>query len=240
MDLVGIRKQFRDISGRYDLVNTDLSDNGANFFINEGSKWLDRKVETSKSWGSYPILKVAGSWYIQVPYARAFKEVWMTTTEGRVQLKKKRLQDLFTDYFTDLPASWVNGTPEFWSPALTRLIPEIKTPAEIASLDDYIGVITPISHEYNTVMLNVPVDQSTMFEIVGLFYSRFFTADTDENFWSQVHPLMLIQASILQVHTVSGNRVMMKNFVENLTDQLRDLGMDLVEQDIAEVDQMDG
>lgn len=240
MNLIQVREQFRNISGRYDLVNADLSDNGADFFINEGSKWLDKKTETTKSWGTYPIIKPAGTWYIGFPFARAVKEVWMTTDEGRVQLEKKRLQDLFAAYFTSLPSEWVNGTPLYWSPALTRLIPEIKTPVEIASLDDYIGIITPISHEYNAVLLNVPVDRETLFEITGLFYSQFLIEDEDENFWSQVHPLLLVQASILQTYIVTGNRPMMKTYSETLIDQLRDLGMDLVEQVIAEVDQMEG
>lgn len=240
MNLEEIRKQFVQISGRYDLVNQDMSDKGANFLINEASKWLDRKIETTKSWGTYPVIKPINTWYIRFPFARAIKEVWMTTTEGRVQLIKSTLQDLFAEYLNSVPAEWETGTPEYYSLAITRLIPEIKTPAEIADLDDYIGVITPISHEYNTVLFNCPVDVETLFEIVGLFYSRLFEEDTDENFWSQVHPLLLIQASILQTHILTSNRPMTKSYIESISDQLKDIDMDLVESEIAEVDQMEG
>lgn len=240
MNLGEIRKQFVSVSGRYDLVNQDGSDKGANFLINEASKWLDRKIETTKSWGTYPVIKPINTWYVRFPFARAVKEVWMTTTEGRVQLIKSTLQDLFADYLTGIPAEWEAGTPEYWSPAITRMIPEIKTPAEIADLDDYIGVITPISHEYNTVLFNCMVDIETLFEIVGLFYSRFFEVDSDENFWSQVHPLLLIQAAIRQTHVLTSNRPMTKSYNESLAEQLKDIDMDLVEQGIAEVDQMEG
>jgi len=240
MNLIDIRTQFRNISGRYDLVNDDFSDNGANFFINEGSKWLDRKVETTKSWGTYPVIKPLGTWYVRFPYARAVKEVWMTTVEGRTQLTKVRLQDMMANYFTTIPAEWTNGTPLYYSPTITRLIPEILTPAMIATLDDYIGIVSPISNVFNTVIFSSPVDQETLFEITGLFYSKALALDADENFWSQVHPLILIQAAILQTYIISGNRPMMKNYAENLGDQLKDLGMDLVEQIIAEIDQMEG
>ncbi len=240
MNLKEIRTNFRNISGRYDLVKDDLSDNGANFYINEGSKWLDRKVETSKSWGTYPIIKPVGTWYIRFPFARAVKEVWFTTSEGKAQLEKTRLQDLMAQFYTSLPSVWSNGTPEYYAPTITRLIPEILTPATLALLDDYIGVISPISHDYNTVVISKPIDREALFEVTGLFYSKFLELDIDENFWSQVHPLLLIQASILQTYITSGNRPMMKTYGENVIDQLKDIGMDLVEQAIAEIDEMEG
>ena len=52
MNLLQIRTKFRDISGRFDLVNSDYSDNGADFYINEGRKFLDRLGEVQKSWAS--------------------------------------------------------------------------------------------------------------------------------------------------------------------------------------------
>lgn len=239
MNLKQIREQFRNISGRHDLVNDDLSDNGSDFFINEGSKWLDRKVETTKSWGTYPVIKPPGTWYVRYPFARAIKEVWITTVEGKLQMEKKRLQDMMAGYFTKVPAEWTSGTPTYYAPTVTRTVPDPLTPAQIASMDDYVGIVSPISHDYNTVIFSCPTDQEALFEIIGLFYSKLLTEDTDENFWSQVHPLTLIQAAVLQTYIVSGNRPMMKGYTENLLDQLKDIGMDLVEQAIAEIDQID-
>jgi len=52
MNLLQLRTKFRSLSGRFDLVNADFTDNGADFFINEGRKYLDRLDETQKSWAS--------------------------------------------------------------------------------------------------------------------------------------------------------------------------------------------
>lgn len=42
MDLSEVRAKFIQLSGRDDLVNADTTDNGANYFINAGQKFLDR------------------------------------------------------------------------------------------------------------------------------------------------------------------------------------------------------
>lgn len=240
MNLVQIREQFRNISGRYDLVADDLKDNGANFFINEGSKWLDRKVETTRSWATYPVVKPAGTWYLRFPFARAVKELWATTVDGRWQLDKKRLQDIQAEFYTEIPALWTNGTPLYFSPTLTRMIPENIAPATIATFTTYIGVIPPITNDYNAIVLSCPVDKETVFEIIGLFYSRLMELDADENFWSQVHPMLLIQSAIRQTFVVSGGDPMLKTYEASIERELADLGMDLVEQVIAEVDEMEG
>jgi len=43
VDLSEVRAKFIELSGRDDLVNANDSDNGANYFINAGQKFLDRR-----------------------------------------------------------------------------------------------------------------------------------------------------------------------------------------------------
>ncbi len=240
MNLREIRTKFRDLSGRYDLVNDDFTDNGSDFFINAASKWLDKALETTKSWASYMAIVSAGTWYVQVPSARAFKEVWITTDEGKWQLTKKRLQDLIAAFYTELPANWTNGTPEYYSPTITRYIPEDVTPATLATFATYVGVISPTDYEYNAIILSAPVDRDTLVEVIGLFYSKEMTLDGDTNFWSVAHPLLLIEAAIRQTHLVSGNKPMLDVIDRGLDGDITRLDKDLVEQIIAEVDQMEG
>jgi hypothetical protein len=83
MDLLHVRQKFRDLSGRYDLVNADGSDNGANFFINEACRQLDRSIETQKSYGTYMEILAIGTWNVQFNRCRAVQEVWITTSEGK-------------------------------------------------------------------------------------------------------------------------------------------------------------
>ena len=240
MDLIHIREKFREISGRYDLVNEDLSDSGADFYINEGSKWLDRAVETTKSWATRTLIVPTNTWYVKFPFARAVKEVWIATTEGKWQLEKKRLQDLIAAFYTQPPAEWVSGTPEYYSPAITRYIPEDITPGTLATFAAYVGVISAPHPEYNAVILSCPVDQETLVDVTGLFYSALLEADEDENYWSVAHPLLLIQAAVRWTYLVSSNKPLLDSADRGLDGELTRLGMDLVEQMIAEIDQMEG
>jgi len=127
MNLLEIRKQFRTTSGRYDLVNDDYSDNGANHFINEGVKWLDSKVD------------------------------------------KKMIHE----------------TMDAWS---------------------------------STELVN----------------------DTDTNFWSLYHVMVLVQAAVLQTFKTSGNKVMKRSFEEDLGEQLSSIDMDYIEHHIKHIDHMRG
>ena len=240
MNLVQIRAKFRELSGRYDLVNDDFSDNGANFFINEASKWLDRTVETTKSWASFMSILDIGSWYVQFPHARAVKEVWIATDQGKVQLEKLRIQDMMASFFTKPPAQIQNGVPAYYSPVLTRHIPEDIDPLDLAEFATYVGIISVSGQDYNAVVLSAPVDRSTLIEVIGLFYSILLTEDTDENYWTAVHPMLLVQAAIRQTYVVGGNRPMLDIVDRGIDGELDRLGKDLTEQVIAEIDQMEG
>jgi hypothetical protein len=239
MNLLEIRTKFAELSGRWDLVNkSDYSDNGADYLIREAGKWLDKCVETSKSSGNYLSLLSAGSWYVQFPYCRALKEVWMATTGGRTQLTKMNIQDLIVKYLSCPPAEITNGTPAHYALADARYIREGR--ADLATFTSYVGIITPTTHEYNTIILSAPVDQNTLIEVIGLFYAVFMTANGDSNYWSVVHPNLLIQATIRQTYIFSGNKPMLDVLDRGIDGELTRLGYDLVEEEIAECDQMGG
>lgn len=127
MNLREIRKLFLDMSGRYDLVNEDLSDNGANYYINEGSKWLDSKV-----------------------------------------------------------------------------------------------------------------DKKMIFEATGKYASDPLVNDTDTNFWSVNHSLVLAQASVTQIFKTSVNKVMKGSFSEDLMEELTSIDMDYIENHVKDIDHMEG
>ena len=86
MNLLQLRVKFREISGRFDLVNDDGSDNGADFFINEGRKYLDRLDETQKSWASCFRWLEIGKFSVSFPYCRAIKEVNTELQIGRAHV----------------------------------------------------------------------------------------------------------------------------------------------------------
>jgi len=240
MNLIEIRKKFKELSGRYDLVNEDNSDNGATFLANEACKWLDKTVETSKTGASYMQLLTAGDWYVEFPNARAIKEVWVTTADGRWQLQKKRLQDLIASYYADIPADRVNGTPYYYSPAISRYIPEDITPATLLTFANYVGTLDITGYTYDALIISTPIDVSGLIEVLGFFYSAELSEDKDENYWTTVHPLLLVEAMTRMSHIITGNKPMLDILDRGLDGDLQRLEKDRVEQEIAEVDQMEG
>jgi len=241
MNLLQLRTKLRSLSGRFDLVNEDFTDNGADFFINEGSRHLDRLNENQKSWASCFRLIEIGQSSVSFPYCRAIKEVWVaSTSKGRWQLEKEDLQDLISGYLTGLPSSRNQGMPTYYSPCLTRYIPE---DAEVGDLEAFIGFIeipAGNAHEYNSILLNVPTDVQLMIDIRGLFYSHYLTAETDKNYWSEVHPLLLIMSTMRHLEVINRNTQGVNDWDAAIEKQVNLIGFDLVEEIIAEVSHMEG
>ena len=241
MNLLQIRKKFRELSGRYDLVNEDYSDNGADFFINEGRKFLDRLNKTLKSEAlCFKILDV-GSFSVSFSLCRALKKVWIAdATNGRWSLEKKDLQDLIMDYLSGLPRSRTEGTPLYYAPCITRYIPENASANDIEAFAGFVEVPAGNSHEYNTILLNVPVQYQSMVGIQGLFYSAELVEDEDVNYWSSMHPMLLCMSAMRQLEIVNRNTQGVNDWTNAIVTEMRQLEMDLVEEIIAEVDQMEG
>jgi len=238
MNLLQLRTKFRTISGRFDLVNEDGSDSGADFYLNEGRKILDRSDETQKSWASCFRFIDVGRFSAQFPYCRAVKEVWASTSTERWQLEKKNLQDLITDYMCNLPSEREVGTPLYYSPAVTRYIPESITMDSFEAFIGFVDIPMGVVHEYNSILVNVPPSEKISVEIKGLFYSMELTEDTDENYWSSVHPLLLIMAAMRQIEVVNRNTQGVNDWDNAIGKEMSQIGFDLVEELIAGADEM--
>ena len=240
MNLLQLRQKFRTLSGRFDLVNEDGSDNGADLFINGGSKFLDRSGENQKTWGNCYRFINTGFWSASFPYCRAIKEIWVASTEARWQLEKVRLQDLMDGYLSGLPSSRTSGIPLYYSPCITRYIPEDATAEELEAFIGWVDVPAGNSYEYNAILLNVPTSEKLTVTITGLFYSMELINDTDENYWSAVHPLLLINATMRQIEIVNRNTQGVNDWTNAIMTDIQQLGFDLVEEIIAETSQMEG
>jgi hypothetical protein len=239
MNLLQIRQKLREISGRVDLVNSDYSDNGADFYINEGSRYLDRLDETQKSWASCFRIMEVGQFALSVPYCRAIKEVWITeTANGRRQLDKKNIQDLITGYLGGFPSERTNGTPLYYSPCLTRSVSELLTVNSIQGFVGMMEVPAGNANEYNSILLNVPVQYQTMVDVRGLFYQPKLVEDTDTNYWSEVHPMLLLNSTMRQTEITNRNTQGVKDWENVIIGDMRYLGFDLVEEMIAGVTEM--
>ena len=238
MNLLQVRQKFREISGRHDLVNADFSDNGADFYINEGRKFLDRMDETQKSWASCFRFVEIGGFSATFPYCRAVKEVWAASVSARWQLEKVDLQKLISGYLIGMPGSRANGTPLYYSPCLTRYIPEDAEVGDIESFVGWVDIPAGGAHEYNAILLNVPTSEKISVDIKGLYYSHGLADDIDTNYWSGAHPMLLIMAAMRQLEIINRNTQGVNDWTNAIAVDMKQIGMDLVEELIAEVTQI--
>ena len=181
-----------------------------------------------------------GFWSVQFPYCRAIKEVYAATATERWQLEKKSLQDLMAGYLTGLPSSRTVGIPEYFSPCIGRYIPE-QLPSSLAeAVTGWVDVMSGNAHEYNAILVNVPTQERLTIEVRGLFYSMELINDADENYWSICNPMMLYMSAMRQIEVANRNSQGVKDWESAIRTEVTQLGMDLVEEIIAEVDDMEG
>ena len=240
MNYLQMRLKFRELSGRFDLVTDAGVDLGAGFFINEGRKFLDRLDETQKSWGTCFRFLDIGKYSVQFPYCRAIKEVWAATTAEKWQMEKKNIQDLINGYLLDIPSARDTGLPLYYSPCITRAIPENQSISTFESFLGWVDIPAGSAHEYNAILVSVPASEKLTILINGLFYSAELVNDTDENYWSVAHPMLLYMAAMRQVEVANRNTQGVKDWEASIGADVKTLGFDLVEENIAEVSEMEG
>jgi len=234
MNLKEIRNQFVELSGRHDLVDVEVPVT-ANMLINSGSEYLDRKSAMQKTYATcYRFLGISG-WNVQIPFCRAVKEVWVANTTSRWQLEKYPLQDLLTGLMTEKVTLLETGVPLYYAPVLTRVVGNI--PIEI---NNYIDYIVSQGNNFNAVLILPPSDAKTLVEVRGMFYSDKLSADSDSNLWSEVHPTLLIMAALRSLEIFQQNPDRVRAWEATISNEMAAINMDLVEEQIAEVSEMEG
>jgi hypothetical protein len=243
MNLLEIRIEFIRRSGRYDLVvdTTDYVDNGANFYINSGQRFLDRLDTLPKSTGRHFTEVLSGRNYVTFPYCRAIKQVWVMNSSGRTKLDKKDMTDL-REFYAAPVGEIGTGTPLYYAPAVLRMILESDRLAieDSDAMIDFADVMFDQHYEYNGVVFYPPPDGTYVVEVWGLFYSPTLDTDVQESYWSAVHPEVMLMAAMHQLEVMYRNTEGAKDWLLAITNEVSGLGKDFVEEHIAEVSQMEG
>lgn len=240
MNLIEIREKFKELSGRYDLVNDDNSDNGANFFINEGSKYLDRLHKSKNSW-TYNFQPLAeGEYVISIPYCRAISKVIISSNDNEWEVERKSLEYVLGYYFP-IQSSYENGKPSYYAISLVH-----------PTMGDFTGyntetLLTAISsihsadgREFNAIIFNVPAEGDLTVAIKGLFYSPLLINDEDVNYWSDIHPMLLVMAAIRQTEVLNRNIEGIRTWTESIMNEIKEIGQDWIEEESATALRMEG
>lgn len=235
MNLLDIKGHFRNLSGRYDLVDDDVSGT-VNLFINEGCRYLDRITENQKTWGSHFVSLLANTFNVSFPFCRAVKEIWLSSTTERWQLEKKDLQDLILAYLSSQP---VSSSPLYYSPVITRKIPENADLSAFSTFMAYLDTQINLGHGLNGIVLLPPSSINLLVEVRGFFYSRELVDDNDENYWTAIHPLTLLKSSLRELEVFNQNQSKVEAWDKALSVEIDNINKDLVEEIISEVDQIE-
>ncbi len=242
MNLVQIRQKFIEICGRYDLVVdiTAWADNGADFFINAGQRFLDRMIQSPKTMGRVFRLTETGDYGVTFETCRSIKEVWCADTTSRWELTKKDMRDFRNEYWNEPVGSIQQGEPTVYVPAQMRKIPDRIELEDLEAIIGYADVMIGDDAVYRGVLFMPPTDGQYQIEVFGHFYSPALEEDDHFSYWSEVHPMALIQGAMAMLEMSYRNTQGYNDAIRAINSIVTPIEMDTVEEDISGVNQMEG
>ena len=237
MNLSELRTQFIEMSGRDDLVNSDGSDNGADFYINAGQRMLDRKIDFRKSSGVvFKSLAVDG-WNIFLEDCRSVDSVWASDTEERWELVKKDLSWLHSQY-ADTISETDSGDAAYWGISNVRGV-DTRVMNNLATFFNHV-VVQDVSDGLVGVVILPPTDTALTIEIYGKFYTPKLQRDGDSSWWSLEHEFTLLSAALFRLEQSYRNTEGARDYLNGIDLDLIDIDKDGVHEDNVNVDQLEG
>lgn len=226
MTLLDVRKKLVELSGRYDLVvdyeGGDYTDNGANFFIQAGQRYLDRLLPFAFDQAEVSFPLAAGEYELtDITGFRAVKNVRLVGADGtQVYLTRMTKEDFRNEFGSETSFDALDqSTPAFYAVRNQRS----STP----STDDEVS---------KSLLILPPPDQAVTIYVEGLFESASLTADANYSFWSLAHPDVLLQAALYKMEQFYRNTAGANDYRAALLEMVSLLDQDVVEQEIAGVD----
>lgn len=245
LKLSEIRKLIAKQNGRYDLVNADWTDNGLDYYINAGSRFLDSYRLSPKSFKWYKKDITSGDYFVALERLLALKEVWMRSSSATWILEKISLGQLKSEYPGQI-SNLSNGTPRYFCRVVTGLAPEQKA---LTSLDysaqfthgfeDIIFSDQDGGHyKHSGIMWMPPTDGDYTLEVLGQFMSDPLVAETDRNYWTVQFPEILLEATNLIIEKTYRNTSGVNDRMTAIDNYLLGLDHDLVEEELGGRNQM--
>ena len=234
MPLSTVRMDFVDKSGRFDLVEPDGSDKGANEIINRGQRLLDLLHITSKTRRRYFGLLTVGQFQVELESCRAIENVWTVTATVRTKLTERTLAYMRENYA--MPFNQVsNALPTDWARNTVGLAPQQYDETTFTGMYGHEDIVT--GDHYNKVGLLIlpPSDSTYTLEVEGLFFSRTLDTDTALSYWTEIYPEMLVHASLVTLEGLYRNSQGVKDGMAVLNGMLDGLDNSMVDQEAANV-----
>lgn len=244
MTLLTIRTAIRDKGGRFDLVNSDYSDNGADYFINAGQKYLDGKFERGHVEARHFIRIASGAHAVMFADARSVREVYAAKAledEARYKLERVDLDYIRTNYYK-IPAGTSSGYPLYWTPGIIRMSPaQYKVAIQNAgAIIGFADVAIKDGYSRHGIIFAPPADDSYMLELIGMFASPTLVADADESFWTTRYPSLLFMAAMREIEIYHRNTQGVNDWSAAIAEMIRDIDSDVVDHNTHHIEEMEG
>lgn len=230
MSLLEIRKKFIASSGRADLVIDEVSyaDNGADWFIQAGQRYLDRMLETGNARARYFGKLEYSRNAMKIPRARVIEQVVRAYPAPKCEMVQSNDSQYYSTDSLDAPKYY----------HLLVLRPVVGS--DYAQTPGINADISFTSSSYSGLRFNTASDQDYGIEITGLFYSPDLTIDTDISFWSEEHPEILVAAAFYSMERFYRNFEGLKECRASLEDMVQQLDFDYVAQEIVNIVRLEG
>lgn len=251
MDLRALRISLVRKTGRRDLVKTvgsdNFVDNGANAYLNEAQRALDRALGESPRGEERFLAKVEpGTFLVRFQDCRVVTSVWVKPEGAQRRRLRPRSLGFLRDEFAEEFADAERGEPYYYAPASLRLAPELSTLDESDLEDDGIEDHGDLAYGtdadvYRGVIIMPPPESACTVSVFGRFYDRALSADTDVSWWSVHHGEILVRAAAKLLEVDQRNSQGVRDWELYLESEVQRINFDTIEQDEAlyETNQMD-
>jgi len=230
MNLVSLRKQLREVSGRFDLVEEDGTDSGLDFYIEGAIKYLNTRGIVDK-----PIARL----FFDVPAGvqvipfndevRIVKEVWLRTSSSSQFRKLLNVKFMHHDLVDK------TGNPVYYKPAYLQVIPTSYLFKDLSVLPD--DVFSP-SLKYNSIVLfPYPISDVQLEILVDHLHDSICNGT---NYWIKEHPELLIMATMRQMEIFHRNTQGVNDWDRSVEEYILNLRQELVHEEALEYTRMEG
>lgn len=249
MNLLQIRTQFAQISGRYDLVNpSTFADNGADFYIQQGQRSLERRMNIAPTQAKYYIDLEVDDYLVKFQNCRAIHSVWVMNADTRTEVEKIEDYDLraihqqwVENMYSTPLSSMDSGRPTYYYPTNLRRVPEDEDGSgDSATLSSYLDTSSPYDTSYTGIILLPKCDEAYGLEIQGLFYSPILSGDTDTNYWSVNHANLLIWAALRELEIMFRGSKSASSWESFIEAEIMNIDKDGIEQQINSTHELRG
>lgn len=242
MTLYEIREKFIQLSGRYDLVvdAVDYEDQGADYFIKNGQRWLDSTYHLGRSDGSHFFSLAVGDWYAIIPYCRVIRYVYAGNTDNeRFELYRRTVPQL-RELFSESLASEDSGTPIYYAQATFRAVPETADTIVVDSLSTTAVTVSSDLFTNNGILIAPKTDAALRIEVNGIFGQPYLVLDDDENYWSSEQDYALVMAAMRALEISYRNTAGVNDWEGAIAKELMGAEFDLADVEASGKMRMEG